>query len=279
VLAQPPLHLLNVLAGVRRGRVAYLCLTPTQVRELRDPDGRIALDVLRHLLGARPMTPERFPLTEEALQGVARRLGYVVGQKRCRRMVKRLLASDVIARCGQYRQPFRNPAVRSGFCVGLYKLGQRLRAPRLAERKHPVGISTAVKTDFRPRWWQHPLFGDILGLPPPDIPARARRRMKSLDELFQSRDERCSPNWGCFTAGGKAGATDLIALVLERVDAAHLLAAVRAYRGHVSRRRVGIVLCAHRSLGLTRSKRRGDPAGGGTQSLTARGRSGRRDRP
>jgi hypothetical protein len=105
VLAQPPLHLLNVLAGVRRGRVAYLCLTPTQVRELRDPDGRIALDVLRHLLGARPMTPERFPLTEEALQGVARRLGYVVGQKRCRRMVKRLLASDVIARCGHYRPP------------------------------------------------------------------------------------------------------------------------------------------------------------------------------
>jgi hypothetical protein len=70
----------SVLANVCRGRVAYVALTPEQNRMLRDPDGRIALDVLRHLLGARPLTPERFPLTEQAFQSVARRLGYVVAR-------------------------------------------------------------------------------------------------------------------------------------------------------------------------------------------------------
>jgi hypothetical protein len=90
----------DVLASVCRGRVAYLVLTREQKGALRDPEGRIALDVLRHLLGARPMVPERFPLTEQAFQAVAGRLGYVVGQKRCRRMVRRLLALRVIGECG-----------------------------------------------------------------------------------------------------------------------------------------------------------------------------------
>ena len=183
--SRPP-HLQDVLAGVRRGRVAYICLTHEQKRALRDPEGRIALDVLRHLLGARPLTPERFPLTEQTLQAVALRLGYVLGQKRCRRMVRRLLASEVILRCGHYRQPYRNSAARSGFRVSLYKLGQRLGAPRPAKRKRPVGKPALVKAELRPRWWQHPLFGDILGLPPPEIPRRDVRRMKSLDEVFQS---------------------------------------------------------------------------------------------
>ena len=65
----------DVLVNVRRGRVAYLCLTPEQKRALRDPEGQVALNVLRHLLGARPMNPERFPLAQEALQAIARRLG------------------------------------------------------------------------------------------------------------------------------------------------------------------------------------------------------------
>jgi hypothetical protein len=178
-----PPRLEEVLAGICRGRVAYLCLTPTQRRALCDPDGRIALDVLRHLLGARPMTPERFPLTEQAFQAVTRRLGYVVGQKRCRRMIGRLTEAGVIGRVGQYRQPYRNAPFRSGFRVALYKLGRRLRASRLAKRKRPVGNAAVVKCVFRPRWWQHPLFGDVTGLPPPDIPRRRLRRMKSLDEV------------------------------------------------------------------------------------------------
>jgi hypothetical protein len=175
-----------VLANICPGRVAYICLTPEQKRALRDPEGRIALEVLRHLLGARPMVPERFPLTEQAFQAVARRLGYVVGQKRCRRMVKRLVTTQVVGPCGQYRQPYRNSAARSGFRVVLYKLGRRLRASRLAKRKRPVGKHAPVKAHFRPRWWHHPLFGDILGLPPPEIPPPRVQRMKSLDEVFQS---------------------------------------------------------------------------------------------
>lgn len=55
----------DVLANVCRGRVAYLALTPEEKRALRDPEGQIALDLLRHLLGARPMNPERFPLAEK----------------------------------------------------------------------------------------------------------------------------------------------------------------------------------------------------------------------
>jgi hypothetical protein len=173
-----------VLADVCRGRVAYICLSREQKRALHDPEGRIALDVLRHLLGARPMTPERFPLTERAFQAVARRLGYVVGQKRCRRMLRRLSTSGMVVRCGHYRQPYRNSAARSGFRVSLYKLGQRLRVPRIDKRKRPVGRHAVVKADVRPRSWQHPLFGDILGLPLPEIPRSSARRMKSLDEVF-----------------------------------------------------------------------------------------------
>jgi hypothetical protein len=145
----------------------------------------VALDVLNHLLGARPMVPERFPLTEQAFQAVARKLGYRVGQKRCRTMIRRLLGAGVIGGAGQYRQPYRNSGVRSGFCVPLYKLGRRLRALRLAKRKRPVGTRTTVKPAFRVRWWQHPLFGDLLGLPPPEIPRPRVARMHSLDEVFQ----------------------------------------------------------------------------------------------
>jgi hypothetical protein len=130
-MAPHPLTLEVVLANVRRGQVAYVWLTKEQKKALRDTEGKIALDVLRHLLGARPMVPERFPLTERACQAIARRLGYVIGQKRCRRMVARLLETGVIGRAGQYRQPYRNSAARSGFCVALYKLGRRLGLPAL----------------------------------------------------------------------------------------------------------------------------------------------------
>jgi len=134
----------DVLANVCRGRVAYLALTPEEKRALRDPEGQIALDVLRHLLGARPINPERFPLAEGAFQSIARRLGYVVGQKRCRRMVRRLRETGVVGLCGQYRQSYRNSAVRSGFCVRLYMLGRRLRTSGLGKRKRPVGKRAPV---------------------------------------------------------------------------------------------------------------------------------------
>ena len=184
--AEPPV-LQDVLANVRRGRVAYLVLNREQKRALRDPEGKIALDVLRHLLGARPPNPERFPLAEQAFQAVALRLGYVVGQKRCRRMVKRLRVAGVVGRCGHYRQPYRNSGTRSGFRVILYKLGHRLLgARRSTKRKRPVGKRTSVKANFHVPWWRHPLFGDLLGLPPPEISRHDLRRMKTLDERFES---------------------------------------------------------------------------------------------
>jgi hypothetical protein len=120
-LRRPTLE--QVLANVRRGQVAYLVLTDEQKRGLREPTGRVALDVLRHLLGARPANPGRFPLTEQAFQAVACKLGYRVGQKRSRGMIRRLLEAGVIAGAGQYRQPYRNSAARSGFCVALLPAG------------------------------------------------------------------------------------------------------------------------------------------------------------
>jgi hypothetical protein len=186
-LRRPTLE--QVLANVRRGQVAYLVLTDEQKRGLREPTGRVALDVLRHLLGARPANPGRFPLTEQAFQAVACKLGYRVGQKRSRGMIRRLLEAGVIAGAGQYRQPYRNSAARSGFCVALYLLGRRVRrvaARRLSKRERPVGNAPRVKRKFRVPWWQHPLFVDLLGLPPPGLDPRCARRMKPLHPVFQS---------------------------------------------------------------------------------------------
>jgi hypothetical protein len=101
-------------------------------------------------------------------------------------MIARLAQAGVIGAAGHYRQAYRNTAGRSGFRVVLYKLGRRLARPRLAERKRPVGNAVLVKRVSRPRWWQHPLFGDITGLPPPEIPRPRLQRMTSLDEVFQS---------------------------------------------------------------------------------------------
>jgi hypothetical protein len=175
-----------VLANVARGRVAYLVLTPEQKRALRDRDGQIALDVYRHLLGARDAigAPERHPLTEGAFQAVALRLGYVIGQKRCRVLIRRLRAEQVAGGSGFYRQPYRNTGSRSGFKVSLYRLGRR--ALRLSKRKRPVGNRQPVKRRRRARWWEHPLFGDLLSRPPPELTRANAARMRSLDELFAS---------------------------------------------------------------------------------------------
>ena len=168
--------LADVLGNVRRGRVAPVMTTRDQRWALGDADGRIALDILRHLLGARAATPERFPLTEHAFQSVARRLGYAVGQKRCRSMIGRLVAADVIAAVGSYRQAYRNTAGRSGFRVALYAVTRWASAAR---RKRPVGKCPRVKRAPSPRWWEHPVFGDFEGLPPPQWTAAQARRSRS----------------------------------------------------------------------------------------------------
>jgi hypothetical protein len=113
-----------VLAHVRPGRVARLELSREQKRALRDADGQLALDVLRHLLGARAAaagdgTPSRFPLSEQAFQAIARRLGHEVGQKRARALTRRFVEEEVTESAGHYRQRHLDSAARSGFHVAL----------------------------------------------------------------------------------------------------------------------------------------------------------------
>jgi hypothetical protein len=182
------LSLEAVLAEVRPGRVVYLDLTREQRRALSDPDGQTALDVLRHLLGAREAmnAPERFPLTEETFCAVARKLGRPVGQKRARRLAARLVESSVVGNSGHYRQPYRYSEPRDGFHVRLYKLIAGVRQLPL-KTQLPVGKRQRVKRRSRPRerrrWWQHPLFGMPDGRPPPGIRKDVAKKMRSLDEM------------------------------------------------------------------------------------------------
>jgi len=181
-----PVTVERVLAAVVRSRVAYLCPTPAQKRALHDPEGQLALQVLRHLLGARDAigAPERSPFTEQACQAVARKLGVRVGQKRCRRLIRRLCEAGVLTSSGCYRQPYRVGATRSGFRVALFRLGRRTLPAASGNRKRPVGNVVRVKRRKSVRWWAHPLFGDLCGLPPPGIPTRRLYAMRSLDECF-----------------------------------------------------------------------------------------------
>jgi hypothetical protein len=173
----------QVLANVVPGRVQRLRLSEGQRRELGDRDGRIALQVLRALLRARkgtrnPRVTEPFPLTEDAFQAIARRLGHRVGDKRARAIIKRCVALGVLESAGSYRQRYRSSAARSGFRVPLFRL--RVASARL---QASVGKRPLVKDSKAVRWWAHPLFGEPDGRPPPQIGLRAAARMWSIDEL------------------------------------------------------------------------------------------------
>jgi hypothetical protein len=178
----PPLE--QVLANVVPGRGQRLRLSERQRRELDDRDGRIALQVLRALVRARkatrnPRATELFPLTEDAFQAIARRLGHQVGDKRARAIIKRCIALEVLEGAGSYRQRYRSSAARSGFRVPLFQLG----TSAAAKRKASVGKRRTVKRSGPVRWWAHPLFGEPNGRPPPHLEPRDARRMFSIDEL------------------------------------------------------------------------------------------------
>src|SRR6266550_4283904 len=113
----PPLE--RVLANVVPGRDQRLRLSEKQRRELHDRDGLIARQVLRALPRARKAAgmPEAFPLTEDAFQAVARRLGLSIGDKRTRAIIKRCVALGVPESSGSYRQHYRRSGARSGFRV------------------------------------------------------------------------------------------------------------------------------------------------------------------
>jgi hypothetical protein len=176
------LDLRTVLGMVVRGRAIRLDLEREQSRALRDPDGQIGLDVVRHLLGARAclvVAPAPFPLTEEAFQRVAGKLGHAVGIKRSRTIIRRLLATGVITTAGSYRQMYQNTDTRSGFRVTLFSLGAKIARRRSAPQQRAVGRRGRVKPF---RWWKHGLFGTPDGRPPPGLSKRQRCRMRSADE-------------------------------------------------------------------------------------------------
>jgi hypothetical protein len=178
-------NLANVLAAVLPGRVIRVDLSPEQRRALRDPDARLALDVVRHLLGARAASvqprrpPHAFPLTEATFQAVARKLGRPVGIKRSRALIRRLVAEGVLEPSGSYRQRYTTQG-STGYRVGLYRLAVGV-ASALMQRA--VGSRRRVKRRQQLRWWQHPLFGDLFGLPPPHLGPQRAARMRSMDEL------------------------------------------------------------------------------------------------
>lgn len=179
--SRPPPTLAEVLAAVRPGRTRRIALTNAQKSAFRDRDGTIALDVVRHLLGARHTlsSPTRFPLTERTFQAVARRLGHTVGIKRCRAMLRRLRAAKVLAPAGSYRTRYTSTAAPSGWCVRLVRLAVPF-APLRVQRA--VGTNGSVKGDPHPRWWEHALFGTPDGRPPPGFSPERLARMKSHDE-------------------------------------------------------------------------------------------------
>ena len=78
-------NLADVLAAFTPGCATRLTLSAEQKHALRDRDGQLALDVVRHLLGARAAVTASgsFPLTEATFQTIARKLGQRVGIKRC----------------------------------------------------------------------------------------------------------------------------------------------------------------------------------------------------
>lgn len=170
--------LAGVLGSVVRGRVVRLSLEPEQKRALRDQDGKLALDVLRHLLGARAENgaPKPFPLTEQTFQAVASRLAYRVGIKKARALRRRLVEAEVIRVGGSYRQPYRNRPGGSGFRVLLYRLVSRLRRPALSRKRLSAGFSTSSPR-VRVRWWKHPSLETTRGVHRPSgLRAVVRRR-------------------------------------------------------------------------------------------------------
>ena len=175
----------EVLAATRRGCTMRLALNDEQKRALRDPDAQLALNVVRHLLGSRAacgVSSGTFPLTEFAFQAVARKLGAEVGIKRIRRLIRRLVHAGVLMPAGSFRQAYRTRGI-SGFKVALYRVLVLLAL--LREKRLSAGAGPSRPRGPR-RWWEHPLFGNPDGLPPPEIRKARLRRMRSADERIPS---------------------------------------------------------------------------------------------
>jgi hypothetical protein len=157
-VATPSLH--TVLACVAPG-APRLRLNDDQRRRLADRDGRIGLAVVRALVRARALAlapaapPDEFPLTEETLRAVARKLGHELGIKRARAIRRRLLATSVLEPSGSYRQAYRRQGA-SGFRVALFRVAARVW-PNVSggrPRRFPASIGTLSRVKrLPPRRW------------------------------------------------------------------------------------------------------------------------------
>src|SRR5262249_12668915 len=182
----------EVVDAVVRGCVVPFALDRRQrLAFAADSDGRIALDVVRHMLHARAVVGadcRRFPISEAVFQAIADRLGERLGIKRCPGLIRRLQSEGVLLRAGHYRQPYRRGRTVM-YLVALYK-------PPDSSSTSPSAGAAPAPTVERPngrrlprkrprervRWWQTPFAGPE-GRPPPGFRMAAARRTRSLDEL------------------------------------------------------------------------------------------------
>lgn len=185
----------DVLREVRRGRVVRLDLDhlPPEDRRTRDFTGAVRL--LAHLLGARVVAAggasegesalARFPVTTEALYRTSIRLGKKVPRDTCRRYRRLLIDRGVIVYRGQYKQRFNRYSPNAPYIVRLYatKMLVHCRPGKLNFPSAGRTKSSAARSRKRARWWEHTLFGDYEGLPPPGWTRRDRRHMNRLDGL------------------------------------------------------------------------------------------------
>lgn len=170
----------GVLDHIVKGRVAYLKLTKQQRDQLHERrDGRLAYDVLRHMLGAREaavqpdkLTPD-FPYAPTAVQKIAALLGYGhIGLKRCYQMRRDLLDTSVIEETGSYRTRY-STSHPSGWRRPLHRV---LLAFAPLRQQRLVGRRPRVKRGKLRVCWLHALFGTEDGRAPPEMRARYRKR-------------------------------------------------------------------------------------------------------
>ncbi len=128
------------------------------------------------------------------IQAVALILGHRIGEKRAYSLRRRLLAAEIIQEAGSYRPDYTNRAGAGTHRVTLYRLAVGVVAyvcesVLCASHKvvASVGSGGVVKSKLVLPWWQHVLFGDPDGLPPPQLTRRQLKKMRSADERGRRR--------------------------------------------------------------------------------------------
>jgi hypothetical protein len=182
----------EVLAHVRPGCVVRLDLSRIDEAQARTIDFRSAVHLLRHLLGARHAADgvypvDWLPVTAPALQKTSMKLGLKVARDTCRHYWRLLISSGVLVRSGQYSQRLNVYSPDAPHVVKLYRVKIR-GAVRPAKLNFPPAVldpSNRNRAVRKPCWWEHKLFGNPYGLPPPGISKRERNSRKRLDGISE----------------------------------------------------------------------------------------------